>query len=56
MKASELIEELKSLSIRLGHDPEVLCQSHGCCYHGHYIEVVEQGKDEDEQDKIIIRV
>lgn len=67
MKTSELIQRLQLLQLEMGGDPEVLCQSHDCCSHGHDIEVVERGRpkagDErrghgwaDEADAIIIRV
>ena len=59
MKASELIAELQRLMERMG-DVEVLCQSHGCCGHGHEIELVEHGKrlsqHDDESANIVIRV
>lgn len=35
MKASELIKTLQMLVEKHGGDPEVLCQTSGCCAHGH---------------------
>ena len=55
MKASEVIKQLQDLMAQSGRDPEVLCQSVGCCRHGHPIENI--GFDKvDETDSIVIHV
>lgn len=63
MKASELISQLQKLMTESGTDPEVLGQSHGCCYHGHDIQSVSFGEDRyngwntvGESEMILIRV
>lgn len=61
MKASEVIKKIKELMEETKSDPEVLSQSHGCCYHGHEIDTIEIGGTymnvtADEEGKIVIRV
>jgi len=63
MKASDLVSRLTWLMRDMACDPEVLCQSQGCCHHGHEILRIERGRDsydgagtEDEIGTIVIRV
>ena len=53
MKASELIIRLQELMEIKGYDPEVLGQSHGCCYHGHEIISVDCECVDGDKDIII---
>ena len=56
VRASEVVAKIQELMAELGGDPEVLGQSHGCCYHGHYVREIVAGTADDELGDIVIRV